>query len=87
MNRHEVDIQAPLEEFSALLGTPGFAEVAVPQQGLGLIALGDLKGYVYRLDSARTRIRVLEDGDGRVVREFVERIRAQGVGTTHHVLD
>ena len=87
MHRHEVDIQAPLEEFSALLCTPGFAEVAVPQQGLGLIALGEVKGYVYRLDSARTRVRVLESGDGRAVREFVERIRAQGVGTTHHVLD
>lgn len=87
MNRHEVDIQAPLEELSALLDTPGFAGVAVPQQGLGLIALGDLKGYVYRLDSARTRIRVLENGDGSVVRELVDRLRAEGMGATHHVLD
>jgi len=87
MHRHEVDIQAPLEEFSALLCTPGFAEVAVPRQGLGLIALGEGTGYVYRLDSHRTRVRVLVDGDGDAVHQFVDRIRAQGVGTTHQVLD
>ena len=87
MHRHEVDIEAPLSELRALLRAPDFAEVEVPQEGLGLIALGGGTGYVNELDSRRTRIRVLVEDDCAAVDRFVHRMRARGVGTTHHVLD
>jgi hypothetical protein len=86
MHRHQLDIQAPVADLCALLRAPGFDEVTVPHEGLGLIALGKGTGYING-DSKHTRIRVMADVDCEAVTRLVERIRASGLGTTHLVLD